>query len=358
VFSPREDYVTLTELHQAAAARLDEGVRTFLEGGAGDEQTLRANRRAFDRWAFRPRVLQGSGPPRLDTELLGLPLAMPVLTAPFGADRLFHPDGHRAVVRAAEQAGIACIVPEASSYSLETLATAGPRAARLFQVHALGDPENLLCLADRAGRAGYSALCVTIDCPTDGWREGIRAARFRLDPAVVSGNHPEPGGVQAHLFGPMMRNDTPTWTWDLLARTMARAGLPFIAKGVLTAEDALAAIEAGAAGVYVSNHGGRQLDGAAASLDQLPEVADAVAGRVPVLFDSGVRRGTDVLKALALGADAVVLGRTIAYGLAAAGGDGVTAVLELLREEMRTSLTLLGRTSPAELSPADLREVR
>jgi isopentenyl diphosphate isomerase/L-lactate dehydrogenase-like FMN-dependent dehydrogenase len=354
-FAPEADFATLGELHQAARDRLDEGVWAFLDGGSGAEWTLRANRRAFDGWAFRPRMLQGSGPPNLDTTFLGLRLALPFLTAPFGADRLFHPDGQRAVVRAAEQAGAASIVPEAGSFGLEALAEQAPGAARVFQLHALGDPENFLRLAGRAAKAGYAALCVTVDCPTDGWRERIRALRFQLDHTAVSGNYPAQGGAEAHLFGPMMRNDTPTWTWEGLAKTAARADLPFIAKGILTAADALAALEAGASAIYVSNHGGRQLDGAPASLTQLPEVVGAVARRVPILFDSGVRRGTDVLKALALGADVVILGRVVAYGLAAGGADGVTATLELLRDEIRTSLTLLGRTTPAELTAADLQ---
>lgn len=354
-FATREDFATLAEIHQVARDRLDEDAWAFLAGGSGAEWTLGANRRAFDRWCFRPRVLQGAGPPRLATTFLDLPLSMPLLTAPFGADRLFHADGQPAVARAAEKAGAACIVPEAGSFSLETVAAQAPGAARIFQLHALGDPENFLRLAGRAAAAGYGALCVTVDCPTDGWREQVKARRFRLDHTVVSGNYPEPGAVEAHLFGPMMRGDTRTWTWEGLAKTAARADLPFIAKGILTGADAVAAIEAGALAVYVSNHGGRQLDGAPASLTQLPEVVGAVAGRVPVLFDSGVRRGTDVLKAIALGADVVVLGRAVAHGLAAGGADGVTATLELLREEIRTCLTLLGRSAPGELTPADLQ---
>ncbi|GAB2812118.1 alpha-hydroxy acid oxidase [Actinocorallia aurea] len=340
-------FVTLGEIHAAAQRTLDASVWDFLEGGAGAEWTLAANRAAVDTWAFRPRVLRGTSPPDLSTTLLGVELAMPVLVAPFGADRLFHPEGHRAVTAAVQEAGIASIVPEAGSFSLEALAKEAPGAARFFQLHALGSDEMFLGLAGRARDAGYEALCVTVDSPVDGWRERNKTNRFGLDTSAMEGNH----ASATELFGPMLRNDAPVWTWERLAGLARRAGMPFLAKGVLVGEDAALAVEAGACAVYVSNHGGRQLDGAPATLTQLPEIVQAVAGRVPVIIDGGFRRGTDILKALALGADAVALGRPVAYGLAAGGREGVAAVLDLLRREMRATMTLLGRATVADLGP-------
>jgi 4-hydroxymandelate oxidase len=343
-------------VYDAARDRLDKPVLDFLESGAGAEWTLTANRAAFDRWAFRPRVLRGTRPPALATSLLGMPLEMPVLTAPFGADRLFHPTGHLAVVGAARDAGVVTIVPEAGSHSLEALAGHAPTAARIFQLHALGDPENFLRLGGRARDAGYQALCVTVDCPTDGWRERNKRNRFQLDYTVVAGHYD--AAERRHpseLFGLMTRNDRPVWTWSQLAEVTTEVGLPYLAKGILTADDARAALAAGAAGIYVSNHGGRQIDGVPASLTQLPEIAGAVAGAVPIIVDSGFRRGTDIIKALALGADVVALGRSIAYGLAAGGAGGVAAVLDLLRQEMRTTMTLLGRENLAEVDATVLQ---
>ncbi|CAN5239643.1 alpha-hydroxy acid oxidase [soil metagenome] len=349
------DFATLDEIHEAALASLTDPVRDFLEGGAGDEHTLRSNRRAFERWALRPRVMSGLELPATSTSFMGVQLELPVLTAPFGADRLFDPEGQIAVARANERAGTASIAPEAGSNPIEAIAIAAPRAAAFGQLHPLGPEDNFLRMLDRFGKAGYQGLCVTCDCPTAGWRERNLHNRFSPSYEVIGGNYPPGGGVALEeVFGQLFDNDQPVWGWDKLAGLMANSPLPWMAKGIMTPEDAVAAVEAGATGLLVSNHGGRQLDGVMASLDALPAIRAAVGDDIDIALDSGVRRGTDVVKAIALGADVVVIGRLAVYGLAAGGEAGVSRVLELLREEIVTVLTLLGRGGIDELDASAL----
>jgi 4-hydroxymandelate oxidase len=284
--------------------------------------------------------MSGVSVPRTGTEILGIPLALPILTAPFGGDGMYAADGHLAVARANAACGTISIVPEVGTFSFEEVAAAVPSAARIAQLYPY---ESFDHMAKRIRAAGYAALCVTVDGGVMGSRERNRVNRFSPDPAVFSGNVAGDGTPSvAETYGLMVTEETPAWDWDRLAEAAARHGLPWIAKGILTREAAQAALAAGAAAVLVSNHGGRQVDPAPASLDVLPEVAGAVAGRVPVLLDSGVRTGADVFLALALGADAVVIGRLAAYGLAAAGEAGVRRVIELLAEELRTLMILAG----------------
>jgi isopentenyl diphosphate isomerase/L-lactate dehydrogenase-like FMN-dependent dehydrogenase len=337
---PDEGFVALEEIHAAAMRRLPPHAATYLESGAGTESTLRANREAFGRWVIRPRPMSGVSDPDTSTTFLGMRLGVPVMTAPFGGDGLFWPEGHQAVARANAASGTLSIVPEVGSFSYETVRSAAPEAARIAQVHPY---ESFGYVAKRVRDAGYDALCVTVDCPITGYRVQNKVARFRLDRRIWSGNAVDDGTPRVNdMFRLGVNAENPTWTWEQLAEAAARQDLPWIAKGVLTEEAATAAVGAGAAAVLVSNHGGRQVDPAPASLDALPEVAAAVGGRVPVLLDSGVRTGADVLLALALGADAVVIGRLAAYGLAAAGEDGVRRTIELLTEELRTLMILAG----------------
>ena len=246
---------------------------------------------------------------------------------------------------------MASIVPEAGTHSLEDVAAAAPEAARIAQLHPMGDEANFTRMLRRIEDAGYSAVCVTVDCPTGGWRERNLRNRFTLDPALIAGNYPAGNGVRPQdVFGQLFTRDQPVWGWDRLAALMSGTRLPWIAKGVLTGEDAVRAVDAGASAVLVSNHGGRQLDGAPAALAQLPEVVCAVGDAVEVLLDSGVRTGADIVKAVALGARVVVLGRLVAAGLAAAGEAGVLRVHELLRDELTTVLTLLGHGSISDLT--------
>ena len=336
-FARDEEFRTLEEVHAAALRRLPQDAATYLESGAGTEQTLRANREAFSRWVIKPAPMSGVADPKTSTEFLGIPLSVPVLTAPFGGDALFEPEGQLAVARANARTGISSIVPEVGSYSYEAVAAAAPSAARIAQLHPY---DSFDATAGRIKAAGYDALCVTVDCPIIGFRTRNRMARFHLDPAIWAGNVTHDGSPNvASTYGASI---VPAWTWDQLAEATARHGMPWIAKGILTPEAAEAAIAAGASAVIVSNHGGRQVDPAPASLDVLPAIAARVGGRVPVLLDSGVRTGADVFLALALGATAVVIGRLAAYGLAAAGEDGVRRTVELLTEELHILMTLAG----------------
>jgi len=345
VYPADGEFLALAEIHAAALSRLPADAATYLESGSGTEATLRANREAFSRWVIRPRPMSGVSDPKTNTEVLSIPLSVPVLTAPFGGDALFAPEGHLAVARANAACGIASIVPEVGSFSYEQVAAASPAAARIGQLH---PHDSFDFSAARIKAAGYDALCVTVDCPVVGFRARNRMARFRPDPAIWGGNVLDDGSPNvASTYGARI---VPTWTWDQLAEATTRHGLPWIAKGILTAEAAEAAVGAGAAAVLVSNHGGRQVDPAPASLDVLPEVVAQVGGRVPVLLDSGVRTGADVFLALALGASAVVIGRLAAYGLAAAGEHGVRRTIELLAQELHTLMTLAGVPDIAALT--------
>jgi 4-hydroxymandelate oxidase len=343
------EFATVDEIREVALAQLSPPARDFLESGAGDETTLRRNRRAFDRWAFLPRVMSGLPSPATTTRFLGVDLALPILTAPFGADGLFHPDGQVAVARANAAAGTASIVPEAGTHFLEEIAAAAPGAAAFGQIHPLGTDEGFLTMARRYEDAGYRGLCITCDVPIQGWRDRNLRNRYLPDYALFGGNYPSIEQALGQL-GQLIEPEAPVWSWHKLGGLLAQTSLPWMAKGIMTAEDARGAVAAGASALAVSNHGGRQLDGQRASLDVLPEIRDAVGPDIAIALDSGVRRGADVVKAIALGADVVVIGRLAAYGLAAGGEAGVLRVLQLLHAEITNILTLLGRGSVADLN--------
>jgi isopentenyl diphosphate isomerase/L-lactate dehydrogenase-like FMN-dependent dehydrogenase len=345
--APDEDFRALGEIRAAALSRLPQDAATYLESGAGTEQTLRANREAFTRWVIRPRPMNGVTDPQTNTEILGIPLSVPVLTAPFGGDALFARDGHLAVARANAKTGIASIVPEVGSFPYEAVAAAAPAAARIGQLHPY---DSFDAVAARIKAAGYGALCVTVDAPVVGFRARNRMARLNLNPAIWSGN--VLGDGSPNVASAYAARVSPGWTWDRLGEATARHGMPWIAKGILTREAAEGALGAGASAILVSNHGGRQVDPAPASLDVLPEIAAQVNGRVPVLLDSGVRTGADIFLALALGASAVVIGRLAAYGLAAAGEAGVRRTVELLAQELHILMILAGVPDIAGFTPA------
>lgn len=332
---------THDEIHRAAAAALNSDVLDFVEGGAGKEITLRANLAAFARWRILPDPMSGVATPSTRTELLGMALETPILTAPFGGDALFHAEGHLAVSRAAQQRGALSIVPEAGSFSYEQVRAAAPRAARIAQLHPFA---HAAAVADRARLAGFEALCVTVDCPVGGFRTRNMGNRFDPDQRLFAGNLTGENGAPgvAEVFGQLLKQGGAVWNWDQLADAAADFGLPWIAKGILTPAAAERALDVGASALVVSNHGGRQLDPAPASLEMLPIIRAAVGEQVPILLDSGIRTGSDVYLALALGADAVIIGRSAIYGLAAAGAAGVDRVLELLTEELRTLMILSG----------------
>lgn len=332
-------FASLGEIPRAAQSVLDEKAWAYLDGGAGREATLGENRAAFDRWHLLPTPLSGVSEVRTETTFMGLQLASPFLTGPVGTYSAFHPAGDVAVARAAERFGTAAVIPVLSSYPLEETAARAPAAARIFQVLASGPEEQFLRLASRAKAAGYAVLCVTIDAYPRGVRDRVAETGFDLPAATFGANY------DADVETEMARHvemGPGAWSWATMRSLIEQVDLPVMIKGVLTPRSAEAAVAAGAGAVMVSNTGGRQLDGAPSSLQQLPEIVDAVGDVVAVAFDGGVRRGTDVLKALALGADVVSLGRVIAMALAADGEDGVLAALDLLHEELVTSMALCG----------------
>jgi 4-hydroxymandelate oxidase len=282
--------------------------------------------------------------------LLEQRLSMPVLLAPTAFNRLAHPDGELAAARAAAHAQTAMVVSTMASTSLEEVAAA-VRSPLWFQLYVYRDRDLTRDLVQRASGAGYRALVLTVDAPLLGRRERDARNRFVL-PAGISARNLEIAPSEearwrpdSSFFDYFHAHMDPSLSWDTVAWLRSITPLPIVLKGVLAAEDARQAVACGAAGVIVSNHGGRQLDGAIATLDALPDVADAVAGEIPVLLDGGIRRGTDVLKALALGARAVLIGRPYLWGLAAAGEEGVFRVLEILRDELRLAMALVGAAS-------------
>jgi isopentenyl diphosphate isomerase/L-lactate dehydrogenase-like FMN-dependent dehydrogenase len=326
-----------------AAERLEPGAHGFYAGGAGDEQTLRDNVEAYRRWILRPRMLVDVEPCSTTTTVLGQEISMPLLVAPVAFQRLAHLDGEVGMARAALGADtIMCYSTFANSTPAEVAATG---VKRWFQLYVLRDEGVTHELIAQARESGFSALVLTVDAPVRGNRERDLRTGFNVSPdvAIAFGR----GGTT-----PMETFETisPALTWRDLERIAGEAKLPLLVKGVLTAEDARLACEHGAAGIVVSNHGGRQLDGVAATIDALPEVVAAVDGRLEVLVDGGIRRGVDVVKALALGARAVLVGRAPLWGLAVGGEAGARHVLELLREEIRLSLQLVGCTSPADVT--------
>lgn len=318
----------------------------YYAGGAADERSLRANLDSFGRYTLRPRVLVDVSRRDLSVTLLGARVDLPVGIAPAAYHHLAHPDGERATARAAARAGALLTASTMSSCSLEEIAEAG--GPRWFQLYVHKEREVTRSLAQRAEAAGYAALVLTVDLPIFGRRERDPRNGFVL-PKDKLGNFraPTPEARDALLSG---LHDA-SLSWRELAWLRAQTRLPLVLKGVLTAEDARLAVEHGAAAVWVSNHGGRQLDQTPAPLEVLPEVVAAVEGRAEVYLDGGVRRGTDVAIALALGARAVFTARPFLYALAVGGEAGVSRALSLLREETSVALALLGVTSPAQLGP-------
>jgi 4-hydroxymandelate oxidase len=357
--------VNLADLRAAARRRLDPAHDDFFAGGAGDERTVRDNEAAFDSYRLLPRVLRGVGTRDLRTTLLGETMSMPVLISPTAFHRLAHPDGEAGCARATAAAGTIMVVSMAATTTVEAIAaaattatpqpptTSGPdRQPKLwFQLYPQPDLTFTESLIRRAEAAGCSALVVTVDSPVFGRRErDLRHGFLDLPDGLRCENmrDPETGEIR-----PIMMDAGLDWRRiEWLRRT---TGLPIVVKGILHPADAVLAVEHGVDAVLVSNHGGRQLDGVPASLDALPAVVDAVAGRLPVLLDGGVRRGTDVLTALALGAVAVGVGRPVLWGLAAGGETGVRQVLELLRADLDRAMALAGVARPAELTPDLIR---
>ncbi|MFF5174561.1 alpha-hydroxy acid oxidase [Micromonospora sp. NPDC000089] len=341
--------VCLEDFAASARAVLPPGVWDYVDGGSGAETTLAANRAALDRVAVLPRMLTGVAEPRATATLLGREQAMPVVVAPMAYQRLLHPDGERALAAAAGAAGVPYALSTLSSTPIEevTAATTGPV---WFQLYWLRDRGLVAELVDRAHAAGCAALVVTVDVPVLGRRRRDVRNAFALPPEVTAANLPGGRDDLAHTGTPGVSAIAahtgavfaPAVSWADLEWLRERVPLPLVVKGLLDPRDAQRAVQVGADAVVVSNHGGRQLDGAPATATVLPEVVAAVDGRAEVLLDSGVRGGTDVLRALALGATGVLLGRPLLWALAAGGRAGAQTALELLAVELRDALTLAG----------------
>jgi len=350
--------LNLAELEAIARAQIPATSWDYYAGGAGDEATLRDNVEAYARLRLMPRVLVDVSKLTLATTALGAPIAFPVLVAPLACQRLAHADGEAATARGAAAAGTIMVVSTLATMRLEDVATAAD-APKWFQLYVHKDHGLTRALIDRAVAAGYRAIVLTVDTPRLGRRErdvrngftlprGLALANFTGDAARTPATT---GGSGLAAYAASHLDDA--LTWDDLAWVRAQSSLPLAIKGVVRADDARRAVELGAAAVIVSNHGGRQLDGTIATIDALPAVADAVGGRAEVYVDGGVRRGTDVLKALALGARAVLLGRPVLWALAAGGAEGVTQALALLRAELDHALALAGVPSVRDV-PRDV----
>jgi isopentenyl diphosphate isomerase/L-lactate dehydrogenase-like FMN-dependent dehydrogenase len=350
-------------LEPAARAVLSEAAYNYYAGGAEDETTLRANRAAFGRFYLRPRVLVDVGAVDTSVELLGERLSMPILLAPTAFQRLAHPEGEQASARAARAAGTLMVASTLSTTTVEATAAAAP-GPLWFQLYVYRQREITRALVQRAEAAGCTAICLTVTVPVQGNRERDTRTGFRLPPELEMANFT---GMRQSVFPDdaagsgleafIGREFDPTLTWDAVEWLRSITRLPIVLKGIVTPEDAALAVEHGAGAVIVSNHGGRQLDCAEPTLLALPRVVDAVAGRIPVLMDGGIRRGTDVVKALALGARAVLVGRPVLWGLALDGQAGVERVLEMLGGELRRALALLGRASVRAVDAGAITEI-
>ncbi|MET9227546.1 lactate 2-monooxygenase [Lentzea sp. NPDC003310] len=355
-------------LEQSARDRLGPGPFWYVAGGAGSGATVRANREAFDRVRIVPRMLTNATERHLGVTVLGTELPAPVMLAPIGVQSILHPDGELATARAAAELGVPMVLSTASSHTIEEVAEASGDGPRWYQLYWPNDPDVCASLLDRARKAGYTALVVTLDTWTLAWRphdldqaylpflRGVGTAIPFSDPVFRAGlqRSPEEDLPMAILRWVQLFTGTDK-SWDQLSFLREHWDGPIVLKGIQHADDARKAVEYGMDGVVVSNHGGRQVDGAVGSLDALPSVVEAVGEQIDVLFDSGVRTGADIVKALALGAKAVMVGRPFAYGLAHGGQVGVRHVLRSLLADFDLTLGLSGHRSPADLGPDALR---
>ena len=335
------DPVNVEEFEAAARERLPRSVYDYYAGGAEDEVTVRTNREAFQSLRLRYRVLVDVSRVDLATSLLGTPLAIPVILAPTALHRLAHPEGEKATARAAASSRTLMTLSTVSSVTLEEVAAAAPDGARWFQLYCFDDREETAALIERAHRAGYRAIVLTVDAPILGRRERDMRNAFAVPDGLAAHPPRKPRAASAQwplssLIG------QPSLDWSDVAWIRSLSPLPLVVKGIVRGDDAVKALDAGAAAIWVSNHGGRQLDTAIPTAEALPEVVAAVAGRAPVVVDGGIRRGTDVLKALALGATAAAIGRPQLWGLAAAGEEGVSRVLAALSDELALAMALSG----------------
>lgn len=332
---------SLPDYERVAREAMSDQAYAFVAGGAGDEITLRANREAYDRILLDPTVLVDVS--RLDTRvtLFGRELPFPILLAPTGYHRLLHAEGEIGTARGASAAGAVLVVSSFATAAIEAIA-AETRSPLWFQLYVQPDRGFTRELVRRVEAAGCQALCLTVDTPSVGARDRMARAGFAVPAEMVEENVRRPGAPAPALLDPSL-------TWKDVEWLRSFAKVPLLVKGVLNPDDAARAVQAGVAGIMVSNHGARNLDTVPATIQALPRVVESVEGRVPILVDGGVRRGTDVLKALALGANAVLIGRPYLYGLALGGAEGVTRVVGILRSELEMAMALTGRPTIARI---------
>jgi 4-hydroxymandelate oxidase len=346
------------DYEELARLKLSQPFFDYIAGGADDEVTLRRNREGFESIELKPRALVDVSKVDLSTTVLGESIEMPILLAPVAVQRLAHPEGELATARAAAAAGTIMILSTMASAAIEEVAQAsdGPK---WFQLYVHPDRNVSKRMVQRAQGAGYKAVCLTVDVPRLGRRERDFRSRFDYPPGVAHRNYIgevelPPLEVEAGTSALSASADVlidPSLAWDVIDWLRSFTTLPIILKGIMTAEDAHLAVDHAVAAIVVSNHGGRQLDGSPATIAVLPEIVAAAEGRCEVLLDSGIHRGTDILKALALGANAVLIGRAYIWGLAVAGEDGVTQVLSMLRNELELAMALCGCRSIADVGP-------
>ncbi|HEX5608995.1 MAG TPA: alpha-hydroxy-acid oxidizing protein [Solirubrobacterales bacterium] len=356
--------VSIEELERRATEAMEPRAANYVGAGAGSEDTIRANREAFERRRIVPRMLRDVVARDLSTTVLGTAMPAPLMLAPIGVQKVLHPEGEKATARAAAAVGVPMIASTASHFTLEEIAEASGEGPRWFQLYWPNDPSLLRSFVARAEAAGYGAIVVTVDTFIPGWKprdlqqawlpflEGSGNANYMRDPVFRAGLERTPeedlGAATGHYLGVLAN---PALTWDDLATLREITSLPILVKGIQHVDDAREAVRRGLDGIVVSNHGGRQVDGAVASLDALPAIAEAVGDELAILFDSGVRNGSDVLKALALGADAVCLGRPYVWGLTLDGQAGVETVLKMILAELDLTMALCGLTRPEQIGP-------
>jgi lactate 2-monooxygenase len=357
--------VAVAELEQRAREAMDPKAANYVWAGAGSEDTIEANAEAFRRRRIVPRMLRDVAARDLSTTVLGTAMPAPLLLAPIGVQKVVHDEGELATARAAAAVGVPMIASTAAHFSLEEIAEAGGDAPRWFQLYWPNDPGLARSMVERAERAGYGAIVLTVDTFIPGWKprdlqqawlpflNGMGVANYFQDPVFRAALEKPPeedvGAATGHFLGVQAN---PSLSWDDLAQLREMTSLPILVKGIQHPEDAREAVRRGVDGIVVSNHGGRQVDGAIASLDALPAITNATGDDLAILFDSGVRGGADVLKALALGADAVCLGRPYIWGLALDGQAGVETVLKMVLAELDLTMSLCGLARLDEIGPA------
>jgi isopentenyl diphosphate isomerase/L-lactate dehydrogenase-like FMN-dependent dehydrogenase len=365
---PELPFFATADWEREFADKATPGAHGYVAGAAGAEDTLRENLEAFRRWRLVPRMLRDISARDMRTELLGTELHSPLLLAPVGVQQIVHPDGELASARAAASLGVPMVHSTAASNSIEDVAAALGDTPRWFQLYWPNDPEMAASFVGRAEAAGYGAIVLTLDTFMLAWRprdlraaylpflKGIGIANYLTDPVFRAAlDKPPEEDMQAAVGRWALTFSDPTVTWDRLGFLREHTGLPILLKGILHPQDARKAVEHGIDGLIVSNHGGRQVDGAIGALDALPDVVAAVPDGYPVLFDSGIRTGADVVKALALGARAVLVGRPYIWGLGVAGEDGVRQVLRSLLAEIDLTMGLSGLTALDQITDEVLR---